>query len=174
MSETAAEKVIRERKEADEKARLANLKAPHPVLPAPAEGAQESKPPHRVVLADGVRGNDEVAASTTKAPTLVHDGERAIPTEVFVKELEALHDEIERLTLEYTQGGLQVSDFPASYHALTNSYRIKAAALNRGVGGVGPEEARVMAEMDALKAQYESKLAAARALDAKKVAERKL
>lgn len=135
--------------------------------------------PHTVQVADGIRGNQEtlpyqqrnMAAEAGKA--LVSSEGNVHKESDFREELTRMHDEIEKLTKEYTEGGLQVSDFPASYHQLTNRYRIRAAALNSRVGGMGPEEAKVMQENKEMQIRMEQKLTEARLADARAVEERK-
>lgn len=140
--------------------------------------------PHVVQLADGVRGSDNnpvgLDGNFDNPDQRIRVEQRLVQSNgvvssesEFTKELQSMHDEIERLTKEYTEGGLQVSDFPASYHVLTNQYRIKAAALNRVVGGVGPEESKVLKEINEMKAKLDLKLADARKRDAENTSNRR-
>jgi hypothetical protein len=170
--------------------KMARLRAKSGVVGSPTlsqndtAGAMDSSNvlPHDVVVADGVRGpkdgGDTVIWGTTAAAPeveshLVSDGQSVHSESDFVKELQSMHDEIEKLTKEYTEGGLQVSDFPASYHNLTNRYRIRASQLNKRVGSPGKEESKVQREIEEMQLKMQQRLEEARRKDAEAEEERK-
>lgn len=181
MAETTMERI---RREAEEKKAAALRDELNSGANPPLKSVETSSVPHVIQKADGVRGDDSnpkgLDGNFDNPDQRISSGNRlvssdgvVVPENEFTLELQKLHDEIERLTKEYTDGGLQVSDFPASYAILTNQYRIKAAALNRTVGGVGPEETKVLKEIAEMKTKLDLKLVDARNRDAKNAEDRK-
>ena len=88
------------------------------------------------------------------------------PLHPTLAELTSLGAEIDRLTKKYTDDGLQVSEFPASYHALTEQYRQLAMQSKTILARIGPAETKTQKEAEELKAQAEQKVAEAKVADA--------
>lgn len=61
------------------------------------------------------------------------------PASAYTDKLAAMEAELDTLTKEYSAAGLQVSDFPASYHALSNDYRIMKSKVS-GYTAAAPVE----------------------------------